>query len=405
MPPKKSSSPVEGIQDKPIYRGTFQQWYKVARIERDARLRFNALYACMSAGKSNAERQKVLDLIRPLVRKDGIQFISKGYDFRIDPTARDRCEKKLWEFCVSCDGDLTFKFIKTEIAEGTGKSCEFCSAWLKQLGRNYNDEADKQRRHETLRKVANSASELMEDLVKRLEEPAIIPLTETMIAYSDHFSPGTDLLRHSSLQEKIKQLVLNGTPELRVRLSGLAFSALPYDEEVFQAYQSDLMNPKLDTQLRYSSLRALLFQIETVNFKHKIFDKEKEPTRVASLAELVQKFVDGFLAEENPLVVTRRSDRHDRARNSDGTRNYFKPLKSLDLGIQMRHPFAALAKYLDENDLDAENENKIRQATLDALNKLTASIKNQTDIKDREARKLVLSELQDVLTKLNEKTK
>ena len=236
LPPQLSSTPKSM---KPIFKNqTFEQWLRVARRDRDAATKTNALTACAATAETVAEKKSLVALTRKLCREHGGNVVNKG--------DKGLYYEAMAQVLSSLDTNQISEFIEVEIAEGTDASRKFCSGWLIGLSVNF---ASKEWRSK-IKSVTEMAGPIGDALASHLEAPG-----NSLILESLKYSSIKENFKDTALAKAIKRSAAN--PDQRLLLHKSIVVLMGDDLEMFQLLREDLLNPKTDPETRGKFLYAL----------------------------------------------------------------------------------------------------------------------------------------------------
>ena len=386
--PAHKSEPA--VKNKPIFEGnTFGQWFEILESNRDYKSQAKALEACLAIMQTEKEQKQILEgarvFIKSLDRKFGATAFSKTSFLYYQHQAREKDRPKaivdkqadlvrfhelLIRVLNSCDQSLVFDFFKTEIQGNTRLSQQILWNWLRGPGRSGNS-----------RMIKDRYVELVNPFAENFEKRLVRAMTGYIVvsaARKKHQS--LTRLQESALGVKIKEFVQTQTPAKRIEVLDLAFGIFPDDPQVFETYQEDLLDPKLNdvfVDLSRGGPRNWIFA-KSVHARTKLFtfvqehiwDKQyyEDPNvnaktrkqRLATAADSLAKVVGGLVTVGD--------------RQLEFTRNWAVIRGERETRAYEIYEMTAL--FLDNicNIRSASNDPKVKQLLLTKLQELKESI-------------------------------
>ena len=328
--PAVKSEPI--TKKKPVYEGnTFAQWLNILQSNRDYEAQSKALEACLTIMETEQEQKHILDganvFMKSLDREFGATAFSKTSFLYYQHQAREKNRPKaivekeadlvrfhelLFRALNSCDESLVFDFFKTETKGGTRLSQQVLWNWL---------------RAGNSRMFKDRYAELINPFAENFDNRLVRAMTVYIVAGVARGNRGSQAqLQESALGVKVKEFVQTTTPAKRIEVLYLALEIFPDDPQVFQTYQQDLLDPKLNdvfVDLSRGGPRNWVFA-KSVHARTRLFtfvqervwekqyyedpnvDAKTRKQRLATAADSLAKVIDGIVAAgDQQLVFTR----------------------------------------------------------------------------------------------------
>ena len=310
------SEPI--TKNKPVYEGnTFDQWIDILRANRDYKAQSMALEACLAIMKTEQEQKQILEgaraFMKTLDRKFRYSAFSNYslYQYERKSLTKDKrpasVEAKeaaivqyhdlLLRVLNSCDQSIVFDFFKAEMKDETQLCHQVLWNWIRDSNSNV---------------IVQRSAELIDVFTENFDKPLVraIAIHVVSVANEDRKEELTRL-QGADFGIKIKDFVRTATPAKRLEVLQLAFGIFPDDLQVLQAYEEDLLDPKLNELFvrvgggrwrkeRHSKGVLFLFaknQIASTSYyEAPDLSATRRQQRLATAADWLAKVVDGYFA-------------------------------------------------------------------------------------------------------------
>ena len=409
--------------EQPFYQGkSFGEWAKIAKWDRDPNVQADALKACTEIAETAEEHQQTLQgvsaLAKTIERESGYEVFNHTflYPNREDETDLFRHHGLMLKAMGSADSDQIFDFIKSEISSGTRTGRLVCWHYLSGktlrnreaiLNRTKGTSQWTRSRYAKIDNIAARFAELSDVIGEHFDKPEVRVIAgylipENLVAPA----PTVEQLQTSVVGQKLRAFLKTATVNQRFEVHQLALKIFADDQEILQAYQSDLLDPKQNaTFAQHRSVSRSWQHVKTDLLKHLLRNSILSPkhledtnvsdqvraNRVSNAAGLLAGIINGVLADDEQRLLLTTSWAGGSSKSP-----------SLVAGSNMSN--GEITKMLLANIKSVgakKGTSKSQQRLLQSLKKLSSSLKESladTQAKHDERSARLIKDLDEVIT-------
>ena len=278
------------LKIKTVYQGkTFDQWRMVMQSERDPKVQFTALEAGLAIMETKQQQQQILEGTRAFMKTLDRKFSPKYLNIYRRQTYGGE-NKKLVQFndlnlrvLNSCDRGLVFDFFKAEVEAGTPFSQQVCSNWVRVRANKTG--------------ILDRYEELEDTFAKNFDKPGVRAMVSNLMDGASLQNEALTQLQESALGKTIKEFVQTATPMQRLEVLSLAFGIFPDDQQIFQPYQKDLLDPNLNYPVREKLFQFMVEELSNETYYEALgVDATTRQKRLATSVDWLAKVMEGYLA-------------------------------------------------------------------------------------------------------------
>ena len=409
--------------EQPFYQGkSFGEWAKIAKRDRDPNVQADALKACTEIAETAEEHQQTLQgvsaLAKTIERESGYEVFNHTflYPNREDETDLFRHHGVMLKAVGSADSAQIFDFIKSEISSGTRTGRLVCWHYLSRktlqsreaiLNRTKGASQWTRSRYAKIDNIAARFTELSDVIGEHFDKPEVRVIAGYLIPKNLVApAPTVEQLQKSAVGQQLRAFLKTATANQRFEVHQLALKIFADDQEILQAYQSDLLDPKQNaTFAQHYSVSRSWHHVKTALFIHLLRNSILSPkhledtnvsdqvraSRVSNAAGLLAGIIDGVLADdEQRLLLTTTwsggSSRSPSLRAGSSMSNY-----------EITEILLANIKSVGAKQATAKSQQRLLQS----LKKLSSSLKESladTPAKNAERSAKLIKDLDEVIT-------
>ena len=248
------SSQAKPRSSAPTFKGQpFDHWINIAQTDRSSEIVCEALKASNQLADTSQQRERVMELVHPLVRKHGSSSTTGKSDSA-------RYAKTLKNILLSSPADERIDFIIEEISKGSSQSVTFCksiinrskrsSDLLEAIAANFQKSAS----HRVL--VSTLRDRLIPEFRYRRSFQADLPEIASRMIHSVHSLEKLD----PNFAAAVRRCFLDKDTTIRFRfaIADLAILFNPYNLEIRSKLESDLLTKAVDPEIQ-KRIYTLLF--------------------------------------------------------------------------------------------------------------------------------------------------
>ena len=248
------SSQAKPRSSAPTFKGQpFDHWIHIAQTDRSSEIVCEALKASNQLADTSQQRERVMELVRPLVRKHGSSSTTGKSDSA-------RYAKTLRNILLSSPADERIDFIIEEISKGSSQSVTFCksiinrskrsSDLLEAIAANFQKSAS----HRAL--VSTLRDRLIPEFRYRHSFQMDLPEHAPTMIQSVHSLEKLD----PNFAAAVRRCFLDKDTTIRFRfaIADLAILFNPYNLEIRSKLGSDLLTKAVDPEIQ-KRIYSLLF--------------------------------------------------------------------------------------------------------------------------------------------------